>query len=88
MGAKMFPSNAAGMNIYLLVTQGTTVDTTVYPQLEYGSVATKYEPYRGETITFSTAAPAIIPVMMNRSSQELWKGFLHRRRDLQKVTAL
>lgn len=31
--------------INLFVTTGTTVDCTVYPQLEYGTVATPYTPY-------------------------------------------
>lgn len=34
--------------MHVLLPKGTTVDTTIYPQLEYGSVATEYEPYRGE----------------------------------------
>lgn len=34
-------------NVY----SGTTVDFTVYPQIEYGSVKTEWNPYKAETIT-------------------------------------
>lgn len=39
-----------GMEIYIVVLKGQTVDNiTIYPQLEKGSPATSYEPYKGKT---------------------------------------
>ena len=38
-------------NIRFVVTNGTTYNTTVKPQLELGSTATAYEPYNGQTYT-------------------------------------
>lgn len=41
-----------GMEIYIVVLKGQTVDNiTIYPQLEKGSPATSYEPYKGKTTT-------------------------------------
>lgn len=41
-----------GMEIYIVVLKGQTVDNiTIYPQLEKGSPATPYEPYKGKTTT-------------------------------------
>lgn len=34
---------------YIVVRSGTTVDTTIVPQLELGSTATAYKPYQGDT---------------------------------------
>ena len=34
---------------YFVVRAGATVDEIIYPQLELGSIATAYEPYRGDT---------------------------------------
>lgn len=39
--------------IYLSIPTGTTVNETVHYQLEYGSTATTYEPYRGDTYDIS-----------------------------------
>jgi multidrug efflux pump subunit AcrA (membrane-fusion protein) len=42
--------------IRLYIEAGVTVDDIVYPQLEFGTVATEYEPYKeGETITTTIA---------------------------------
>ena len=42
-------------NLFIRVTAGSTVSNlTVYPQAEYGSVATAYEPYKGQTLSIST----------------------------------
>lgn len=41
----------------------TAQNTSFKPQLEFGVTATEFEPYRGDTTTFSTAAPAIIPAL-------------------------
>ena len=44
----------ASISIY--IPNGNTVDTTIYPQLEYGTTATAYEPYiEGETIETTLA---------------------------------
>ena len=37
--------------VYLRVGAGKTVNTTVYPQIEYRPAVTEYEPYRGGTFT-------------------------------------
>ena len=39
---------------YIQVDEGTTVNLTVYPQLEIGSTATPYEPYQSQSLTFQT----------------------------------
>lgn len=39
--------------IYIRVVTGSTVNTTVYIQIEIGSVATEYTPYIGDTITLT-----------------------------------
>ena len=36
---------------HILIGKGQTVDTTIYPQIEYGTVSTDYEPYRGDKFT-------------------------------------
>ena len=36
---------------HTLIGKGQTVDTTIYPQIEYGTVSTDYEPYRGDKFT-------------------------------------
>ncbi len=46
-----FDSTMETVKLYLQITNaGVTVDTTVYPQLEEGSVATAYEPYGGTVV--------------------------------------
>lgn len=41
-------------NLFIRVPAGATVSNlTVYPQAEYGSVATDYEPYKGQTLSVS-----------------------------------
>ena len=51
------PFNVTGMSCYGLYNSvGKTVDLTVYPQLEYGSTATAYEPYV-EPITRTITPP-------------------------------
>lgn len=47
---KTVPVDWKGMEIYIVVPKGKTVDNvTIYPQLEKGSSATEYEPYKGKT---------------------------------------
>lgn len=47
--------------IRFYVPSGTTVNTTIYPQLELGSTVTDYEPYAGNqiSITFPTSAGTV-----------------------------
>lgn len=40
-------------DVILRIASGTSVDTTIYPQLESGSTATTYEPYSGKTFTLT-----------------------------------
>ena len=45
-GVAVTKQNASGAyTVTLVVLSGTTVDMTIYPQVEYGSDATEYEPY-------------------------------------------
>jgi hypothetical protein len=39
------PQNATGLQLYLIVINGITVDHTIYPQIELGTTETGYEPY-------------------------------------------
>ena len=36
--------------VYLYIRTGSTVDTVVYPQIEYGTTPTEYEPYTGQSL--------------------------------------
>lgn len=51
-------------SISILVKSGTVCDNVVvYPQMERGTVATDYEPYRGETVTTTIADGAELNVV-------------------------
>lgn len=48
------------VGVYMILTKaGYAITGTIFPQLELGSVATQYEPYKGKTIT--TPTPGGIP---------------------------
>lgn len=57
--ARTIPDDMQGVYLYLTVVKGSTVDVTIYPQIELGATATEHEPYiEGETIT-TTLAEAV-----------------------------
>lgn len=48
------------MGVYIRVASGQTLNNyTLYPQLEIGNAATKYEPYKNQSITLSNTLRAI-----------------------------
>lgn len=47
----VIPSDAFGIRCYAVIREGTTIDDDFYPQIEFGSSATPYEPYTGRSIT-------------------------------------
>ena len=50
--------NADEISVRITVEANTTVNNvTIYPQLELGSTATEYEPYRGNTATITSGLP-------------------------------
>lgn len=57
------------------IKSGATVNTTIYPQLELGSVSTEYEPYKGQSLTVSTpnglgSVPAVAQDEINFTTGE------------------
>ena len=52
------PDAITRVRVYIKVDAGATVDgITLYPQLEFGTAATSYEPYAGQTTTLPVLAP-------------------------------
>lgn len=51
-----FPSDAQTLRNYIYLASGKTVNTTVYPQFEYGDKATSYRPYVSKTLPITLPA--------------------------------
>lgn len=51
-----FPSDAQMLRNYIYLSSGKTVNTTVYPQFEYGDKATSYRPYVSKTLPITLPA--------------------------------
>ena len=45
-----------GKYFYFAINKGATVNEVIYPQIEIGSTATPYEPYKSQSLTISTPA--------------------------------
>ena len=53
-GALYTSTENTEMTVYFRVENGQTINLTVKPQLEVGSTATPYEPYKSQSLTIST----------------------------------